>query len=847
MGNYNSPETNKKPKPNPSTSSRPINITQITSNYYRNYIEPKRPIIHQEIQKPQVIKAQNNVQKNQTKPKVETKIQPITTQIKTQKIVPKVSSTTEVHLNKTQINNVPKPKNNISNTTSQNKIIINNNNINNNKINNYDTKIKNQNKNQINNNYNNQNKQNDEYYYEDDGDYDQGEDYDEDYYEEEEYYEEEDNYYNNGYNNNISNRNQNQLTFDNKKSFTEMIDKTINPYPLKKIKDQEINVLMIAEKPSIARTIAKILGGNNLIDLTRQKGWCYYEFDGDFKGAYAHFIITAVSGHIYQADFPEDYQSYDIDPYDLFDAPVEKVESNEDSYLNIEWLEEISQGIDVLCLWLDCDREGENICYEIMYHVLPNMNKKEYQQVYRAIFSSLAEDDIIYSFDNLSNYPDNNLSLSVDARQIIDLKVGVSITRFLTNNIMEYLPEDVDTDCISYGPCQTPTLYFCVKREREMENEKNKYYKIYIKLKSKEDNSEIDICLDKEFDNFEEVENIMNQILGMKQLRIDNINSEKRTKSHPNGLNTATLLKISSLYLKNSPQKTMNLAQSLYMAGAITYPRTETTYYSSSFNFEANLISLGNEELIDYVYENLDAINENGFDAGDHPPITPLNYGYNITLNKNQEVLYNLICDYYLASLSPDMEYNSITYEFKIGNKIYKATSHVIENEGYLEYFNVELKDFDDDIILEKNKYYDIIKVDYEELIKDDYITEAELIEEMEKNRIGTDASMSVHIENIVKRGYVTVTQDRKLIPTDLGRALIEGLESVEPELVLPKNRAIIEDFVSQLAEGKKTYQEVLDHAINFYKAKYSKIYEGIDTIYEAFRNYFDLPDDYYY
>ena len=96
----------------------------------------------------------------------------------------------------------------------------------------------------------------------------------------------------------------------------------------------------------------------------------------------------------------------------------------------------------------------------------------------------------------------------------------------------------------------------------------------------------------------------MNQILSMKQLRIDNINSEKRTKSHPNGLNTATLLKISSLYLRNSPQKTMNLAQSLYMAGAITYPRTETTYYSPSFNFEANLISLGNEELIDYVYEN---------------------------------------------------------------------------------------------------------------------------------------------------------------------------------------------------------------------------------------------------
>ena len=132
-------------------------------------------------------------------------------------------------------------------------------------------------------------------------------------------------------------------------------------------------------------------------------------------------------------------------------------------------------------------------------------------------------------------------------------------------------------------------------------------------------------------------------------------------------------------------------------------------------------------------------------------------------------------------------------------------------------------------------------------MIRDDYITEAELIEEMEKNKIGTDASMSVHIENIVKRGYVEVTEDRRLKPTNLGRALIEGLEEVEPELVLPKNRAIIEDFVSQLAEGKKTYKEVLEHAINFYKNKYNKLYDGIDTIFEAFRKYFDMGDDYYY
>ena len=63
----------------------------------------------------------------------------------------------------------------------------------------------------------------------------------------------------------------------------------------------------------------------------------------------------------------------------------------------------------------------------------------------------------------------------------------------------------------------------------------------------------------------------------------------------------------------------------------------------------------------------------------------------------------------------------------------------------------------------------------------------------------------------------------------------------------MPKNRAKIENFVSQLAEGKTSYKNVLDNAINFYKNKYTNLYNGIDTIFEAFRRYFDMADDYYY
>ena len=87
--------------------------------------------------------------------------------------------------------------------------------------------------------------------------------------------------------------------------------------------------------------------------------------------------------------------------------------------------------------------------------------------------------------------------------------------------------------------------------------------------------------------------------------------------------------------------------------------------------------------------------------------------------------------------------------------------------------------------------------------------------------------------------------EKRRLIPTKLGKALIEALEAVEPDIVLPKNRATIEAFVSDLANGKKTYEEVLNYSLKFYKEKYINLTEKIDELYNAFGNHFELVEDY--
>lgn len=79
----------------------------------------------------------------------------------------------------------------------------------------------------------------------------------------------------------------------------------------------------------------------------------------------ATFRVTSVAGHVYNRDFPLDYQDRRRDPLALFDAPtVRRLDSS--SRVIAKHLQAVSKGIDFMVLWLDCDKEGENICFEVL-------------------------------------------------------------------------------------------------------------------------------------------------------------------------------------------------------------------------------------------------------------------------------------------------------------------------------------------------------------------------------------------------------------------------------------------------------------------------------------------------
>ena len=118
-----------------------------------------------------------------------------------------------------------------------------------------------------------------------------------------------------------------------------------------------------------------------------------------------------------------------------------------------------------MIIWTDCDREGENIGFEIV-DVVQAVNRNI--RVCRARFSEITRVSIERALERLTT-PDLNTSRAVDVRQELDLRIGASFTRFQTMRLQKKF-NSLQQQLVSYGSCQFPTVGFVVERYKAIEN-----------------------------------------------------------------------------------------------------------------------------------------------------------------------------------------------------------------------------------------------------------------------------------------------------------------------------------------------------------------------------------------
>jgi DNA topoisomerase-3 len=658
-------------------------------------------------------------------------------------------------------------------------------------------------------------------------------------------------------------------------------------------KGEKIVVLHVAEKPSIAQSIAKGLCKGNYETLSKVTPIHQFSSPPFPKAPNASKCVhkvTSVAGHVYNVDFPSSYQSWDsVDPADLFHAPITKKPCKSSI---VKHLSDSAKGVDFIVLWLDCDREGENIAFEVLDCCLGRMDgSSPYDRVYRAYFSAINPSDIQKAYDSLGK-PDKNQSLAVDARQELDLKVGVAFSRFQTRYFQGRYG-DLDSAVLSYGPCQTPTLGFCVKRHIDIETFKPEpYWLMDLGLYKRGRVFRAQSNAGRSF-NQQKIQQWIKTVFDASPPStavVSSVVSKEKKQGRPVPLNTVSLLKACSKALGIGPHSAMQTAERLYLSGYLSYPRTESTAYPKSFDIRGALqIQASDSRWGSYVSDLLKTGNckpKGGVDMGDHPPITPCKAAAPHELSGDMSRVYELVTRHFIASVSQDASWNNTKVSIDVdilgdkGNFTIRGKQLVSpgflavllhkeygdEKDESLEYsiedeteevenlpeFKVgEVFSLVDAKAASQSKVSTIPTGSYATLgvkekmtVPPSHLSESELINLMEKNGIGTDASIATHIENICKRNYVELVTGRKLVPTKLGLVLAQGYHLIDNSLVLPKVRADIEKECNKVAKGLADKETVLKNAIEIFSTKFHNFVKDIGKMDILFSSSFAKLQD---
>eukprot|EP00941_MAST-03F_sp_MAST-3F-sp1_P000957 g957.t1 len=636
-----------------------------------------------------------------------------------------------------------------------------------------------------------------------------------------------------------------------------------------------MKVLNVAEKPSQCKKLTEILSNNR---YSKRPGvspynWVF-EFTCDLKQRKnCKMIFTSVSGHLLKQEFSQrKHISWtSSNPVSLFGAEIKSLVSPDNNGTQIAaTLKKEVRSCSLLIIWTDCDREGEAIGAEIE-SVCIEVNRNI--RVLRAQFSDMSPRSIKQASLNLRQL-DRNAIAAVKARSEIDMRLGCAFTRFQTLLMQDKLALQ---GVVSYGPCQFPTLGFVAERMARIESfQRENFWEIKLVYKG----SGIDQAIEggNENENAAIANNIENNssqksyvvhfnwrrrrlfdhtaALSVYELCcesptatvISSIGRETK-KQRPLPLDTKSLQKLGSRYLRMQSDVIMSVAEGLYQKGLTSYPRTETNCFPINFDvrekiaFQTESTVWGEyaRVLLDHKFEKP----RNGsLDDKAHPPIHPTKYADLDKLSPNEKKVYELITRHYLACCSRDAIGFQTTVTVDIAREEFTTRGLIIRARNYLDIYKYEkwkgktMPSFEIGAFFQPTS----LTLHMGTTSPPDLISEEELLSIMDREGIGTDATCADHIKTICDRHYAERVRRTRFKATRLGKALVESYAAVGfLNMTKPHLRANMEESCNEIAAGTRDKDDVIRDTLSqmceVYQSVYSKKTALLNTVQGIFFN----------
>ena len=575
----------------------------------------------------------------------------------------------------------------------------------------------------------------------------------------------------------------------------------------------------IAEKPSVAGEIAKVLGA-------RSKREGYFEGNG--------YQVTWTYGHLCQLKNPDgyypDWKRWNMNVLPMI-PPQYEVELIADAGVKKQFkvIKELYKKADEIINCGDAGQEGELIQRWVMELAGVKCPVK------RLWISSLTEEAIREGFRNLqpqSKY--DTLYKAGQARAEGDWLLGMNATRLYT------LKFAGDKQVLSIGRVQTPTLAMIVDRDREIEHFKPEpYWVLTTKYRDA-----VFTCTKGKFDKKTDALNYL-EAAKRNKLTIQDV-KEKRGSEAPPQLYDLTALQVDcNRKYGMSADNTLKTIQSLYEKKLTTYPRVDTKFLTDDIYAKCPEI-IGKLAAVNTFAQQLThrlplTKSKRVFDNSkvtDHHAIIPTGDTGNLSnINDYEKKVYDLVCRRFIAVFYPNCDYNQTTVLATAGGVDFKATGRTIINEGWKVIYVKVQKDDDDDAqdkdpgdnailpvfrvgesgqhipsLQEKmttppSRYNEASLLQSMETAGK-FVDDETLREAMKENGIGRPSSRAGIIETLLKRGYIR-RDKKKLISTQTGRDLLDIIHV--KMLKSPELTGVWEKKLRDIEKGTFTLEYFMD------------------------------------
>lgn len=550
--------------------------------------------------------------------------------------------------------------------------------------------------------------------------------------------------------------------------------------------------LVIAEKPSVAQAIAKVIGADK-----KEDG--YLEGNG--------YIVSWCVGHLVELASPESY-----------DEKYEKWRYGDLPILPTDWKYQISAGTrkqfailktlmereDVTSLVeaTDAGREGELI-FRLVYHQAKC--KKPFERLW---ISSMEDQAISDGFSHLKNGREyDDLYRAALCRERADWIVGMNATRLFSTLYGQTL---------NVGRVMTPTLAMIVQREAEIDGFKPEpIYRLSISCGGI-------IALSDRFEKKQDAENALNMLKEQKTAQVTKIDSTDKQEKAPQLYSLTALQRDANRFLGFTAQQTLDYTQNLYEKKLVTYPRTDSRFLTEDMEEMISGIADQIAEKFGYT-KNLPIHPKqviNNSKVSDHHAIIPTanvadaEFG---ELPAGEQKVLSLITARLLSALGDPAVRNEVDVEFTCAGTVFKAKAKNIREKGWRDIQDWIMGSSTDSIdsengnedrkgnaemlvciaALTSGKSYPVQNPKMEEgkTTPKKHFTEDSLLsameragaeempDEVERKGIGTSATRAATIEKLVRVGFVERKGNKKtkyLLPTHKGVALI----TVMPEQI---------------------------------------------------------------